>query len=244
MQEVSQQVLMVAPAERRAARWRAALRDEGFRVASADDAVDGWRGAEAGDWSAVVLDVAMLGTPGLTLCTRLRDRGHRAQLLAVVRARDDAAVIRSIECGADSVADDDCSPRALAVRLRALIRRTRPIETPDGDIQIGTLHVDPGSRSVWRGDQRIDLSRREFDVLLTLVRARGCVVGPSRLLGGADDAWCPGSSLAAWRLARTYVHELRRKLDCGDRGPACIITIRGNGYMIPRAAHTRVGVDR
>jgi two-component system alkaline phosphatase synthesis response regulator PhoP len=238
-----QQVLVVAPAAPRAARWCAALRDEGFRVASADDAVDGLRGAEAGDWSAVVLDVAMLGSDGLTLCTRLRDRGYRAQLLVVVPAHDDGAVIQSIECGADAVADDACSPRALAMQMRALMRRTRPIEVAEGHTQIGTLHIDVAARSVCRGDGRIDLSRREFDVLLTLVRERGCVVSPARLVGGVSDSHGEAVSLSAWRLARTYVHELRRKLD--DGGPTCIMTVRGSGYMIPRAtASKHVGTGR
>jgi two-component system alkaline phosphatase synthesis response regulator PhoP len=228
-----QQVLMVAPAAGRAAGWCAALRDEGFRVASAGDAVDGLRGADAEDWSAVVLDVATLGSAGLTLCTRLRDRGSRAQLLAVVPAHDEGALIRSIECGADGVADDACSPRALAMRLRALTRRVRPAEAPDGVMQIGALHVDVASRSVWRQGERIDLSPREFDVLLTLVRERGCVVSPARLLGdGGGGARAQCASLAVWRLVRTYVYALRRKL---DSSPAtCIVTVRGSGYMIPR----------
>ena len=192
--------------------------------------------------SAVVLDVAALGAVGLTLLTRLRDRGSRAQLLAIVPARDDDAVIRSIEFGADGVADDDCSPRGLALRLRALTRRSRPIDATSGDVQIGTLHVDVDARSVWRGDQRVDLTRREFDLLLALVRERGCVVGPSRLLGdrllGDRRAGTPhGASLAVWRLVRTYVHALRRKLD-GDAGRStCIVTIRGHGYMIPRVTN-------
>jgi DNA-binding response OmpR family regulator len=228
-----QQVLMVAPAAARAAEWCAALREEGFHVASAGDAIDGLRGADAEDWSAVVLDVAMLGMDGLTLCTRLRDRGSRAQLLAVVPAHDDSAVIRSIECGADGVADDACSPRALAMRLRALTRRVRPTEAPDSDTQIGALHVDVASRSVWRGDERIDLSRREFDVLLTLVRERGCVVSPARLLGGAGgESPARPASVATWRLVRTYVYALRRKLD--SSGATCIVTVRESGYMIPR----------
>src|ERR1700722_3202429 len=236
-----QQVLMVTPAARRAARWCAAFRDEGFGVARATDTIDWLREVETGDVSAVVLDLAALGAVGLTMLTRLRDRGYRAQLLAVVPARDDDAVIRSIEFGADGVADDDCSPRALAMRLRALTRRSRPTNEPNGDIQIGTLHVDVEARSVWRGDQRIDLTPREFDLLLALVRERGCVVSPTRLLGDRDAESGRVASLKVWRLVRTYVHGLRRKLDGGADGSTCIVTIRGNGYMIPRVIQRRAG---
>ena len=226
-----QHVLMVTPTARSAERWSAALRDEGFGVARATDAIDGMREAEATDVSAVVLDVAALGADGLALLMRLRDCGYRALLLAVEPARDADAAIRSIDVGADGVADEDCSPRALAIRLRALIRRARPTDEPNGGIQLGRLHVDVDARCVWRGDRRIDLRPREFDLLLALLRERGCAVDAARLVAGRG-----GDS-----LVRVYIHALRRKLGNAGGGPRCIVTVRGNGYMIPRSTNGPAG---
>jgi DNA-binding response OmpR family regulator len=224
-----QQVLMVTPAARETP--KPSSRNASHHRAA--DPIDGLHEAEAGDVSAVVIDVASLGPDGLTMLARLRDLGLRAHLLAVVAARDDNALIRSIELGADGVADDECSPRALAMRLRALTRRGRPVDEPIGDIQIGALHLNVDARALWRGDRRIDLTPREFDVLLALVRQRGCVVNPARLLADRCGGPPPEAPAAMWNLVRAYVHGLRRKLG-GAGAPACIVTIRGAGYMIPR----------
>src|SRR5579862_5814494 len=124
--QASQPVLLIAPERASTDAWRAELQSQGFAVDCESNPVLGIASARASGIGLIVVDVAGRPSGGAQVIRRLRDEGNPATILAITAAADVAAAIESIDSGADSCTDHACTPRELAARLRALIRRQRP----------------------------------------------------------------------------------------------------------------------
>ncbi|HSI80603.1 MAG TPA: response regulator transcription factor [Solirubrobacterales bacterium] len=183
-----------------------------------------WR-AQATDYDAIVLDLMLPGVDGFEVCRRLRAAGVWSPIL-LLTARD---AIRDRVAGLDSGADDyltkPFSYAELLARLRALVRRGRP-ERPS-ELRVGTLRLDPATRRVWRGEEPIELSPKEFAVLETLMRRPGEVLSRFQLLEHAWDYEYENRS----NVVDVYVRFLRRKID-RPFGVSSIETVRGAGYRL------------
>src|SRR5947199_8709941 len=158
-------VLIVEDDVKMAGLIRRGLRTEGMAVevaARGEDAL--WR-AEATEYDAIVLDVMLPGIDGLEVCRRLRAGGVWSPIL-MLTARD---AVRDRVAGLDGGADDyltkPFSYAELLARLRALVRRGG-VERP-AELAVGELRLDPARRLVWRGEDEIELSPKEFSLLET-----------------------------------------------------------------------------
>jgi two-component system OmpR family response regulator len=179
--------------------------------------------AEATAYDAIILDVMLPGLDGFEVCRRLRGAGVWSPVL-MLTARDS---IRDRVAGLDSGADDylikPFSYAELLARLRALVRRG-PVERPT-ELAAGDLRLDPARRRVWRGDDEIDLSAKEFALLETFMRRSGEVLSRFDLLEHAWDYEYENRS----NIVDSYVRFLRRKID-RPFGVESIETVRGAGY--------------
>jgi two-component system OmpR family response regulator len=176
-------------------------------------------------YEAVVLDVMLPGIDGFETCRRLRSRQIWAPVL-MLTARDG---IEDRVAGLDSGADDYLTkPFALSellARLRALARRgnhERPAE-----LHVGELRLDPASSRLWRGEQEISVSRKEFSLLEALMRRQGDVLSRLDLLEAAWDQSYENRS----NIVDAYVHRLRARID-KPFGTRSLETVRGAGYRI------------
>jgi two-component system phosphate regulon response regulator PhoB len=203
------------------------LAEEGFEVetaASAGDALERLRRTPAPD--AVVLDLMLPDLPGTEVCRRIRsDAGLGGLPVIMLTAKsDEVDRIVGFELGADDYVTKPFSPRELGLRVRAVMRRGRGGEAgPERTIEREALRVDLDRHRCYVGGGEIELTAKEFDLVVALMRRPGRVLTRERLL---EEVW--GSSIkVTLRTIDTHMKRLRAKL-----GPAgdLIETVRGVGY--------------
>ncbi|WP_163553715.1 response regulator transcription factor [Candidatus Frankia alpina] len=215
-------VLVVEDEVRTAAVLRRGLVEEGYAVDVVGDGIDAvWRATETA-YDAIVLDLMLPGIDGFEVCRRLR-AGHRLAPVLMLTARVDVDDrIRGLDAGADDYLPKPFSFGELTARLRAPVRRGaahRPVV-----LRVGAVELDPAGHRAWRDGAPVDLSAKEFALLLC---------HPDEVLTRTyitehvwDDAFDATSN-----IVDQYVRYLRRKIDrVGD--PSLIETVRGVGYRL------------
>jgi two-component system OmpR family response regulator len=218
-------LLVVEDDVRMAAALVRGLRYEGVIADVATGGAQALGMARATAYDAVVLDVMLPDLDGFETCRRLRQEGMWAPIM-MLTARDAVEDrVRGLDQGADDYLTKPFSLAELLARLRALVRRgsvERPVV-----YEVGDLRLDPATRQVWRGDEEIALSAREFALLETFMRRPGQVLSQMQLL---DAAWDLGYEQRS-NVVEVYVRYLREKID-RPFGVASIETVRGVGYRL------------
>ncbi len=201
------------------------LRREGFRVLLAGDGPAGLAAAEAHQPDLTIVDVGLPGgIDGFEVCRRLRASSDAAVLLLTARDAEIDRVL-GLELGADDYVTKPFSPRELAARVKAILRRAAqpPAERP-AVIAVGPVEVDRGRREARVEGAAVALTTREFDLLVFLAVNLGLALSRQQLL---DGVWGPG-----WygdeRTVDVHVGQLRKKL--GERLP--LTTVWGVGYRL------------
>ncbi|HEV3228862.1 MAG TPA: response regulator transcription factor [Solirubrobacteraceae bacterium] len=199
------------------------LRNEGMAVDVAGDGHDGLGKAGIHDYDVIVLDRDLPFVHGDEVCQQLVQRGHLARILMLTASGTLEDRVTGLSLGADDYLSKPFALRELVARIRALGRRVSRPRPPV--LSRGDLSLDGASREVRRGEQEIDLGRKEFGVLEVLLEADGRVVSAEELLERVwDENVDPFSN-----VVRVIIMTLRRKL--GE--PQLIETIKGVGYRIP-----------
>jgi DNA-binding response OmpR family regulator len=190
---------------------------------------DGLAMAASAAFDVVVLDVMLPGLSGLEVAHRLRADRVRTPILMLTARDTNADVVAGLDAGADDYLVKPFSFDVLLARVRALARRG-PAER-GVVLAVGDLRLDTGAHEVWRGSNRIELTRTEFSLLEFLLRRRGAVVTRNALIDGVwgHDREIEDNTLDA------FVRLLRQKVDAGG-GPKLIHTVRGVGYAVREEA--------
>ena len=156
-------LLLVEDDTKIAAAVKRGLEAEGFTVEVAVDGEDGlWRATE-GTFDLVILDIMLPGRNGYRICADMRAAGDWTPILMLTAKDGDLDEAEALDTGADDFLTKPFSFAVLVARVRALLRRA-----PDRTVvpaAVGDLRIDPARRRVWRGEQEIRLTAREFDVL-------------------------------------------------------------------------------
>jgi two-component system, OmpR family, response regulator len=218
-------LLLVEDDTKIAAAVRRGLEAEGFTVEVAVDGEDGlWRATE-GTFDLVILDIMLPGRNGYRICADMRAAGDWTPILMLTAKDGDLDEAEALDTGADDFLTKPFSFAVLVARVRALLRRA-----PDRTVvpaAVGDLRIDPARRRVWRGEQEIRLTAREFDVLALLVRRAGEVFSKDQILAGVWDSDFEGDP----NIVEVYVRRLRRKVD-DPFARRTIETVRGAGYRV------------
>jgi two-component system OmpR family response regulator len=218
-------VLVVEDYVPMAAAIRRGLRGEGVTADIATRGEDALWMAGATEFDAIVLDVMLPGIDGFETCRRLREDGVWAPIL-MLTARDAVEDrVRGLDQGADDYLTKPFSLAELLARLRALVRRG-PAPRP-AELEVGDLRLNPATRQVWRGDQEVQLSPKEFNLLETFMRRPGEVLSAYQLLEHAWDYDYENRS----NVVQVYVRYLREKID-RPFGVESLQTVRGAGYRL------------
>lgn len=201
------------------------LKEEGYAVDvvhNGNDAVD-W--ALAVEYDGILLDVMLPGRDGYAVCRELRDQKVKTPIL-MLTARD--AVddrVTGLDVGADDYLIKPFAFKELVARLRAVMRRqtdTRTVELRVADLVLNTL-----THMAQRGDRRIELTTKEYNLLEYLMRNPNRVLTRTQI---AEHVWNLDFASES-NLVDVYVRYLRRKID-DESGQKLIKTIRGSGYLI------------
>jgi two-component system, OmpR family, response regulator len=218
-------VLIVEDDEKMAGLIRRGMEEEGIAADVAARGKDALRMAVATQYDAVVLDLMLPGMHGLEVCARMREAGIWSPVLMLTALDEIDDRITGLDHGADDYLVKPFAFGELHARLRALMRRG-PVETPPV-LEVGDLRLNPATHQVWRGDQPIQLSLKEFSLLETFMRQPGESFSRERLLEHVWDDRYDGRS----NVIEVYIRYLREKID-RPFGVRSIETVRGVGYRL------------
>lgn len=201
------------------------LQKEGFQVFTAGDGVEGLRKAEEVRPHLAILDIMMPKMDGVELCRQLRIRPELANMLIVfLTARDeDYSQIAALDVGGDDYITKPIRPRVFMSRINALLRRFDRKDDPEVDqvIRVADLEIDRERVSVTRGEEVIELAKKEFELLSLLASKPGKVFTREEIFSkvwGADV-------IVGNRTIDVHIRKLREKI-----GDDYIKTIKGIGY--------------
>jgi two-component system KDP operon response regulator KdpE len=184
------------------------------------------------EYDVVLLDINMPGIGGIRACREIRKGMPLLGILMLtVRDREEDKVT-ALDAGADDYITKPFNIRELAARIRAAVRRSSAHHSdPDAVIQIGDIELDPARRLVRKGGKPVHLTPKEFDLLRYLMSHAGLPITHSRLL---HAVWGPeyGGEL---EYLRTFVRQLRKKLEDEPGEPAYLLTDSHIGYRFMEA---------
>jgi DNA-binding response OmpR family regulator len=201
------------------------LREEGFAVDVTGDGRNGLWYAMSNDYDVIILDLMLPGLDGLSILKQLRSKGKKNHIL-ILTAKDTVDDrIKGLDLGADDYLVKPFAFGELLARLRALVRRKYEQKCPA--LKIKDLRIDTASGRVWRGDEEITLTSREYMLLEYLAMRAGQVVSRT-------DIWehvYEFNSEASSNVVDVYVGYLRKKIEREGKSPI-LRTVRGQGYIL------------
>jgi DNA-binding response OmpR family regulator len=203
---------------------RRSLDKEGYDVRIAGDGESALDEAGMFEPDAVVLDLGLPKLDGVEVCRRLRADGDVPILILTARDAVDARV-EGLDSGADDYLVKPFERDELLARMRALLRRRPP--RGSAFMVVGDLRLNPDTREVFRGERKLDLTAREFELLEYLMRNARIVVSRQTLL---DEVW-GYHPFAETNTVDVFISNLRRKLEDGGQ-PRILHTMRGAGYVL------------
>jgi DNA-binding response OmpR family regulator len=204
---------------------------EGYSVQTVQTSGLGVERALSGDYDLVILDVMLPEMNGFEVLRRIRTKSNTPVLMLTARG-DDFDRILGLEMGADDYLPKPFNTRELSARVRAILRRANSTNTTVAlsevpSMRVGDLELNTGARTVRCGNEILNLTTVEFDLLLRLLRSAGSVVGREEL---TKDVL--GREFSPFdRSIDTHVWNLRRKVGNTLDGSERIKSIRGVGYL-------------
>jgi two-component system response regulator ResD len=201
------------------------LRREGYETLEAADGSRARELLERHDPSLVVLDVMLPGTDGLELCRWIRSRSDLPVIMLTARGEESDRIV-GLELGADDYVTKPFSPRELAVRVRAVLRRATAPTRRDEKLSFDGLEIDAGAREVTKGAEQLRLTAREFDVLYFLASNPRRVFSRDHLM---ERVWGYSTALDTGTVT-VHIRRLREKIEDDPSRPRFIETVWGVGY--------------
>ncbi|HEU5035527.1 MAG TPA: response regulator transcription factor [Nocardioides sp.] len=206
---------------------RRGLTERGHAVATAPTGLAGLEHVLAERPQAVLLDLGLPDVSGLTLISMIR-AASAAPILVITAQDDDPTIVKALDSGADDYVVKPFGTGQVEARVRAVLRRTgdqAPVSEP---IRIGELVVDEGTRTATLAGRRLELARREFDLLLALAQRRGQVMTKREMLAEVWQQAYGGGD----RTIDVHLSWLRRKLGETAAEPRYLISVRGVGVRL------------
>ena len=218
-------VLVVEDEPRLAGALRDGLQREGFAVDVAPDGGEALWYARENPYDVILLDIMLPVMNGYKVCQTLREEGNWTPIVMLTAKDGEWDQVEALDTGADDYITKPFSFQVLLARIRSLLRRgvtERPVK-----IAVGDLVLDPASKDVTRGGEKVRLSARELSLLEFLMRNAGVVVNKQQILANVWDYDFEGDP----NIVEVYIARLRRKVDKPfDRND--IETLRGTGYRL------------
>ena len=206
------------------------LQREGYQTAEAYDGEEGLEKARTADPDLILLDVMLPKMNGFDICAKLRDAGSTVPIIMLTAREEETDKVFGLEAGADDYMTKPFSMRELLARVRANIRRRsldlNARKSVGKLIEAKGLTIDPATFSVMRNGQAVDLTQKEYDLLLYLIQERGVVFSREDLM---QKVW-NYDYYGDMRTVDVTVRRLREKIEEDPGKPTRILTRRGAGY--------------
>ena len=206
------------------------LAREGYETLEALDGEAGLQLGLTGDPDLILLDVMLPKMNGFDICAKLRDAGSTVPIIMLTAREEETDKVFGLEAGADDYMTKPFSMRELLARVRANIRRRsldlNARKSVGKLIEAKGLTIDPATFSVMRNGQAVDLTQKEYDLLLYLIQERGVVFSREDLM---QKVW-NYDYYGDMRTVDVTVRRLREKIEDDPGKPTRILTRRGAGY--------------
>ncbi|MFC4305023.1 response regulator transcription factor [Cohnella boryungensis] len=206
---------------------RRSLAFEGYEITTASDGAEGLKQLSQRSADLIILDVMMPKMDGWEVCRRVREAGIASPILLLTAKDDVTDRVKGLDLGADDYLVKPFALEELMARVRALLRRRPDKSEEGGQYRFEDLHMDVDGRETSRGDRRIDLTAKEFDLLHLFLQ------NPKRVLSRdliMERIWGYDYSGES-NVLEVYVAMLRQKLE--ENGERRLIqTVRGAGYVL------------
>lgn len=201
------------------------LEKEGFYCTACFNGEEALKALDKDPFNLIILDIMLPGIDGLEVCRQVKQNKALSNVLIIMLTAKGEEVDRVVgfELGADDYIVKPFSPRELILRIRAILRRLKPVEPEKDQLISGKLTIDLPRHKVTVDKKEVELTSMEFKLLVILMQRKGRVQSREKLL---EDVWDIASDVTT-RTVDTHVKRLREKL--GKAGDM-IETLRGVGY--------------
>lgn len=201
------------------------LEEEAFVVDVSFDGKDGLYLGQIYDYDLIILDIMLPSLDGLEICKELRKSKKNLPILMLTAKSNIEDKIKGFDYGADDYLQKPFFFAELIARIKALLRRNH--FNNENTLLIDNLSIDLVSREIKRDNQNIDLSMKEYELLILLIKNRGKIVTSTHI---AETLWNIEQTTSS-NVINVFIHHLRQKIDFGTQ-KKLIKTIRGAGYKI------------
>jgi DNA-binding response OmpR family regulator len=207
------------------------LSDLSFGVDVALDGVSGIAKVEANSYDLIILDLMLPGINGLDICKRLRSKTSYIPILMLTSKSSELDRVLGLELGADDYVTKPFSFMELMARVKAIFRRIENMQhqyakAVSETIRVGDMAIDTAKRCVMLKDKIVDVTAKEFDLLLHFAQNPGHVYSRSELL---DKVWGYGHE-GYEHTVNSHINRLRSKIEENHAQPCYILTVWGVGY--------------
>ncbi|WP_029192136.1 response regulator transcription factor [Paenibacillus harenae] len=178
----------------------------------------------------IVLDLMLPKMDGIQVCRELRKQSNAVPIVMLTALQDVTDKIAGLDNGADDYMTKPFSPQELVSRIQAIFRRVQslPGTADETSFEIGRLNIRVEQREVYLEGKPVELTPKEFELLLFLCRHKGKVLSRQQLLHGVWDYHFLGDT----RIVDVHISHLRDKIEKNARTPEYIMTVRNVGYKL------------
>jgi DNA-binding response OmpR family regulator len=227
---VARQVLVIEDDEDIAKLVKLQLTELSCTVKLAFDGIVGLAEAESRPYDLIILDLMLPGIDGLEVCRRLRGKDRYTPILMLTAKSTELDRVLGLEMGADDYLTKPFSVLELSARVKAIFRRVDNLAGPNVSttqvIECESLRIDAAKRNVTLDDEKVDLTAKEFDLLLHFAENPGRVYTRAQLL---DKVW--GYTHSGYEhTVNSHINRLRAKIERSPNQPEFIQTVWGVGY--------------
>ena len=231
MEQQSWHILIVEDDQRLAELTREYLQGNGLNVSIEMDGAQAAARILQERPDLVILDLMLPGEDGLSICRKVRGQ-YDGPILMLTARTDDMDQVLGLEMGADDYVCKPVRPRVLLARIRALLRRREDsdVEAPVSErrrLQFGPLVIDSAMREAWLGEQSIELTSAEFDLLWLLTSNAGRILSREEIFNALRGIEYDGQD----RSIDVRISRIRPKIGDDPMHPRLIKTVRSKGYL-------------
>lgn len=233
---MSQKVLVVDDEQSIVTLLKYNLETAGYIVDVAYDGEEALKKVKEVKPELIVLDVMLPKKDGIEVCKTIRSDKNLVPILMLTAKDDEFDCVLGLELGADDYMTKPFSPREVVARVKAILRRSQIAnevvkdDVEDEDIVIDNIRIRPEFFEVYRDDTLLELTPKEFELLLYLIERQGRVITREHMLNSVWNYEFAGDS----RIVDVHISHLRDKLEENPKQPKLIKTVRGLGYKIER----------
>jgi two-component system, OmpR family, response regulator len=225
-------ILVVEDEEKIARLLELELEYEGYHVTKVMDGLEAFAAYKNGNWDLILLDVMLPGISGIELLRRIRLTNKSTPVLLLTAKSSVEDKVSGLDYGADDYITKPFQIEEVLARIRAALRVKIVEETEEDGINLtfADLKINPKTREVFRGEESIDLTPREFDLLVYLMTNKRQVLNRDQIL---EAVW-GYDFIGDTNVVDVYIRYVRKKMEQPNK-PVLIHTVRGVGYVLKEA---------